>query len=282
MSKMIDHPIQQFKHEEFGSIRTVRIDGEPWFVGKDVAEALGYERPTKAVQDRVEMEDKDEVPIQDSIGRMQRTPIIKESGLYSLILSSKLPSAKAFKRWVTSVVLPTIRKTGGFTLETHPFSKPEGVAALCKEFLTVTEKNAILAPKARYYDIILQSDTLVQTSLIAKDYGMSAITFNRLLHDLGIQYRMGNTWVLYQKYADNGYTKTRTYRASEITSVVHTYWTQKGRVFLYERLKQEGIHSAFCFFSGARRRRNPPRRAHDTLCREAESVSWVTHNLDWV
>jgi prophage antirepressor-like protein len=240
MSKMIDHPIQQFRHEEFGSIRTVRIDGEPWFVGKDVAEALGYSNSRKALSDHVDEEDKG-VTNRDTLGGKQQLIIINESGLYSLILSSKLPSARAFKRWVTGTVLPTIRKSGGFTLETHPFSKPEGVAALCKEFLTVTEKNAILAPKARYYDIILQSDTLVQTSLIAKDYGMSAVTFNRLLHDLGIQYRMGNTWVLYQKYADNGYTKTRTYRASDVTSVVHTYWTQKGRTFLYERLKQEGI-----------------------------------------
>ena len=89
-------------------------DGEPWFVGKDVAEALGYERATKAIQDHVDFEDKDGVPIQDSIGRMQKTPIISESGLYSLILSSKLPSAKKFKRWVTSEVLPAIRKTGGY------------------------------------------------------------------------------------------------------------------------------------------------------------------------
>ena len=85
-------------------------DREPWFVGKDVAMALGYGRATKAIQDHVDFEDKDEVPIQDSIGRMQKTPIISESGLYSLILSSKLPSAKKFKRWVTSEVLPAIRK----------------------------------------------------------------------------------------------------------------------------------------------------------------------------
>ena len=102
--------IRIFKSEEFGEIRTVEICGEPWFVGKDVAETLGYERPTKAVSDHVDGEDRDEVPIQDPIGRMQNTAIINESGLYSLILSSKLPSAKAFKRWVTSEVLPSIRK----------------------------------------------------------------------------------------------------------------------------------------------------------------------------
>lgn len=106
--------IQIFSNPEFGEVRTLTLNGEPWFVGKDVAQVLGYERPAKAIQDRVDAEDKDEVPIQDSIGRMQKTPIINESGLYSLILSSKLPSAKKFKHWVTSEVLPSIRKTGNF------------------------------------------------------------------------------------------------------------------------------------------------------------------------
>ena len=98
-------------YTEFGEVRTIIIENEPWFVGKDVAGILGYERATKAIQDHVDDEDKDEIPIQDSIGRMQKTPLINESGLYSLILSSKLPSAKRFKHWVTSEVLPAIRKT---------------------------------------------------------------------------------------------------------------------------------------------------------------------------
>ena len=103
-----------FSNQEFGVIRAVEIDGEPWFVGKDVAERLGYERATKAIQNHVDNEDKDEVPIRDSIGRMQKTPIINESGLYALIFGSKLPNAKKFKRWVTSEVLPAIRKTGSY------------------------------------------------------------------------------------------------------------------------------------------------------------------------
>ena len=105
-----------FNNPEFGQVRTIEIGNEPWFVGKDVAEALGYERAAKAVQDHVDDDDKDAVPIQDSIGRMQKTPIINESGLYSLILSSKLPTAKAFKHWVTSEVIPSIRKTGSYTI----------------------------------------------------------------------------------------------------------------------------------------------------------------------
>lgn len=105
-----------FNNEEFGNMRTLTINGEPWFVGKDIAECLGYSRSTKAVSDHVDEEDIDGIPIQDSIGRMQNTPIINESGVYSLILSSKLESAKKFKKWVTSEVLPSLRKTGTYTV----------------------------------------------------------------------------------------------------------------------------------------------------------------------
>lgn len=108
--------LQIFNSEEFGNMRTVTIDDETWFVGKDVANALGYERATKAIQDHVDDDDKDEVPIQDSIGRMQKTPVINESGLYALIFGSKLESAKRFKHWVTSEVLPSIRKTGQYQM----------------------------------------------------------------------------------------------------------------------------------------------------------------------
>ena len=111
--------LQIFSNEEFGEIRTVQLNNETYFVGKDVAEALGYERATKAIQDHVDSDDKDEVPIRDSIGRMQKTPVITESGLYALIFGSKLESAKRFKHWVTSEVLPAIRKTGSYEMEQY-------------------------------------------------------------------------------------------------------------------------------------------------------------------
>ena len=117
----MENMIQTFVSEEFGSVRTVIRDGEPWFVGKDVAGILGYERATKAIQDHVDPEDKDGIPIQDSIGRMQKTPIINESGLYSLILSSKMPRAKEFRRWVTATILPTLRRTGGYVANEEMF-----------------------------------------------------------------------------------------------------------------------------------------------------------------
>lgn len=108
--------VQLFINKDLGlEVRAVEINGEGWLVGKDVAEVLGYARATKAIQDHVDDEDKSEIPIQDSIGRMQKTPIINESGLYSLVLGSKLPGAKKFRRWVTSEVLPQIRKTGSYS-----------------------------------------------------------------------------------------------------------------------------------------------------------------------
>lgn len=107
----------QIFSNEFGSVRTVVIDGEPWFVGKDVAEILGYSNSRKAIGDHVDDEDRDGVTIRDAIGREQIATVINESGLYSLIMSSKLPQAKKFKRWVTAEVLPSIRKNGMYTID---------------------------------------------------------------------------------------------------------------------------------------------------------------------
>lgn len=113
--------LQIFNNAEFGQVRTLTINNEPWFVGKDVAEALGYTNPRKAIIDHVDKEDKtDGVTIRDSMGRSQHAVLINESGLYALIFGSKLPSAKKFKRWVTSEVLPEIRKTGSFGSSTVP------------------------------------------------------------------------------------------------------------------------------------------------------------------
>lgn len=250
--------LEIFENSEFGEIRTVEINNEPWFVGKDVAEILGYERPTKAVSDHVDIEDRDVVPIQDSIGRMQNTPIVNESGLYSLILSSKLPNAKAFKRWVTSEVLPAIRKHGLYATEeliANPDLAIEAFKALKEERearkaleldnQVKSQQIAELQPKATYYDLILQCKDLLSVTEIAKDYGMSAKGLNAMLHELGVQYNQSGVWFLYVKYQHEGYTQTKTqnYNRPDGTqgSKVHTYWTQKGRLFIYNLLKSEGI-----------------------------------------
>lgn len=140
--------LQIFKNEEFGEVRTVTIDNEPWFVGKDVAAALGYERATKAIQDHVNEEDKDEIPIQDSIGRMQKTPIINESGLYALIFGSKLESAKRFKHWVTSEILPSIRKHGGYIAGQESMTDDELLEkAILVAQRKIAERDKIIAQK---------------------------------------------------------------------------------------------------------------------------------------
>lgn len=114
--------IKIFENEEFGSVRTMEINGEPYFVGKDVAEILGYSKARNAIANHVDDDDKKVAPIQGDLGGIQEMTVINESGLYSLILSSKLPNAKRFKRWVTSEILPTIRKTGSYSIQSKPDS----------------------------------------------------------------------------------------------------------------------------------------------------------------
>ena len=243
--------IQQFEHNEFGSIRVIEIDGQPWFVGGDVAAALGYENTRDALIRHVDSEDKNTVAFHDGIRGNPNKTVINESGLYSLILSSKLAAAKKFKRWVTKDVLPSIRKHGLYITDSMLDSLAADPALALKIFQKLLAErdrgDALaarvleLAPKARYCDTILLCKETVQTTLIAKDYGFSTVAFNRLLHKLGVQFRLGPTWVLYQEYASQGYTQTRTYYTHGGTAVPHTTWTQKGRLFLYEFLRERCI-----------------------------------------
>lgn len=251
--------LQIFNSEEFGDIRTVTIDNEPWFVGKDVADALGYAEPRSAVSKKVDDADRGVAEMETPSGKQNMT-IINESGLYALIFGSKLESAKRFKRWVTSEVLPAIRKTGSYQM-----AQPHGEELLAMAVIEakktidslkdrctflgdqVIENQRIiteLQPKANYVDTILQSKSLVLTTQIAKDYGISARKLNQILKDLKIQYKVGGQWVLYSKYQNNGYVHSRTIditRADGRADVVmQTEWTQKGRLFLYEELKKHG------------------------------------------
>ena len=239
-----------FKHEEFGEVRTLMIDGEPWFVGKDVTEILGYKDSVNALKSHVDEEDKLRWQITTS-GQRREVSMINESGLYSLILSSKLPKAKDFKHWVTAEVLPSLRKHGAyFTPEAlykslcDPKNLIEILQALADEQKRNTDlsiENAFLSVKARYYDEILNSKNNVPVTQIAKDYGMSAIAFNKMLHEYGIQYPIRNSWVLYAEYANLGYTQSKTYKYAENKAAMHTCWTQRGRLFLYDFLRERGV-----------------------------------------
>ena len=242
--------IMLFNNEEFGEVRTLVIDGEPWFVGKDVTEILGYKDSVNALKSHVDEEDKLRWQITTS-GQRRDVSLINESGLYSLTLSSKLPSAKKFKRWVTSKILPSLRKYGAyFTPEAlyQSLCKPENLIEILhaladeqKRNTGLSVENARLSVKARYYDEILNSTNNVPVTQIAKDYGMSAIAFNKMLHEYGIQYPIRNSWVLYAEYANNGYTQSKTYKYAENKASMHTSWTQKGRFFLYEFLRERGV-----------------------------------------
>ena len=242
---------------EDNAVRTLTINNEPYFVGKDVATVLGYTNPQKAIRDHVDDEDKG-VNETFTPGGKQEVTVINESGLYSLILGSKLPKAKEFKRWVTSEVLPSIRKHGLYATDellsnpdiaiaafTALKAEREKAKALENTVAVQNQQIAELRPKASYYDVVLNCKDLVPISTIAKDYGWSAKHMNSYLHDHGIQFKQGAIWLLYQKYAERGYTstKTHTYPGSDgaVHSKVHTYWTQQGRLFLYGLLKSDNI-----------------------------------------
>lgn len=253
--------LQVFKNAEFGEIRTVTIDNEPWFVGKDVAAILGYANQNEAIQEHIDKEDKLNSKTLSSfeLDLGQRGGwIINESGLYSLILSSKMPNAKKFKRWVTSEVLPSIRKHGTYmtndiierTLK-DPDYLIQLATALKEERMKRNELEAEnevqkqqiaeMKPKVSYYDIVLQSPSLVKIGVIASDYGMSANKMNTLLHDIGVQYKQSDIWLLYSKYRDKGYTQTKTHVYDDNKTKSWMYWTQKGRLFIYDLLKANGV-----------------------------------------
>ncbi|HAT4302335.1 TPA: hypothetical protein I9089_002443 [Clostridium perfringens] len=188
--------LQIFKNEQFGEVRTINKDGEPWFIGKDVAEKLGYARPTKAIQDKVDEDDKDVVPIQDSIGRNQNTPIINESGLYSLILSSKLPSAKKFKKWVTGEILPTIRKTGGYINNTERMvntyfgalddTRKTLVKGLFENIEQQQKQISELKPKAEGFTQFLDTKDTYSWDIVAKNLGIGRNTMLSILRENNI------------------------------------------------------------------------------------------------
>ena len=247
--------IQIFNHEEFGGVRVIEINGQPFFVGADVANALGYANSRKAIADHVDAEDKiDGVTIRDAIGREQKAVVINESGVYSLILRSNLPKAKEFKRWVTSVVLPSIRKYGVYATDNFiekAIADPDFAIRILSELKKTRAEcdnlKSIIAAnqhKVNYYDLVLGCDDLVSVTKIAKDYGMSAVKFNQLLHELGVQFKQGGVWILYQKFAKHGWAQTKTHNYLDINGEIHckfvTYWTQKGRRGLYELLKIHG------------------------------------------
>ena len=185
--------LQIFKNEEFGEVRTVTIDNEPWFVGKDVAEALGYSKARNAISAHVSDEDKKDAPIQGTPGGTQNMTIINESGLYALIFGSKLESAKRFKHWVTSEVLPAIRKTGGYQMQA-PQGKELLALAVLEAQKTIEEQTAQIE-EMKPHAVLGQAITTANTSILVGDLA-------KILKQNGIEIGAKR---LFQWMRENGY-----------------------------------------------------------------------------
>ncbi|HGK3670016.1 TPA: phage antirepressor KilAC domain-containing protein [Streptococcus pneumoniae] len=226
-----------FENMEFGKLTVMEKDGEFFFIGKEVAEKLGYVRGRKAVLDHVDAEDRDEVPFQDAIGRMQKTSIINESGLYSLILSSKLPQAKEFKRWVTTEVLPSIRKNGGYIKNQEKMSNEEILAnAVLLANHLIAEKEKIiedLEPKAKYFDELVDNNLLTNFRNTAKELHIPQKVFIQFLLEKELIYRDKKNRLLPYAKNNKGYFEVKEWCRNDNDAVgIQTFVTPKGRHFL--------------------------------------------------
>lgn len=238
--------VQVFDNDDFGMIRTVNDGGRVLFCGKDVATALGYKDPTNALKQHCRGV-AEHHPIVDALGRTQDARFITEGDLYRLVASSKLHAAERFESWVFDEVLPSIRRHGVYAidelLQNDEFLE-EAIRTLRAERLArLAAEQALLeaAPKISYYDVVLKSSSLLTTTEIAKDYGLSAKRLNQVLHAAGVQFKQSGRWFLYAKHAQQGYTQSKTHEYDEGKTRTHMYWTQKGRLFIYDLLKAQGV-----------------------------------------
>lgn len=260
---MNENKFEIFSSVEFGSVRTLETtDGKVLFCGADVAKALGYSNAPDALSRHCRCIVKYDIPHPQSANKQIEMTFITEGDMYRLVTHSKRPDAERFESWVFDEVLPTIRKHGAYmtddTLEKALTSpdfliqlatnlKEEQAKRKALETTVAVQEQQIseLKPKASYYDVVLNASGLISTSTIAKDYGKTAVWLNKFLHEKGVQFKQGDIWLLYQKYAQNGYTSTKTHTLNRPDGLqhtkVHTYWTQKGRLFIYDLLKTDGI-----------------------------------------
>lgn len=240
-----DKKLLTFKDEKLGSIRALEIEGEPWFVGKDVAKSLGYERADNAIRNHVEEEDKLMHQI-SALGQTRKMTIINESGLYALILSSKLPTAKQFKRWVTSEVLPSIRKHGGYLQGQEEMSAEELLSrALLFAQSKIEDKEKQIQemePKVKYLESITGSGLTMKATTLAKFFGMSAVEFNKLLNEKKVQYKTDGIWQLYRQYQNLGYALLVTGVNRNGKTYQNLEWTQEGKQFITALLARYGIY----------------------------------------
>lgn len=269
MKKM--NEIKIFNNPEFGDVRTMEIDNKPYFNASDVASVLGYSNTRDAISRHCKGVVKHDIGVQTGTKadgtpaiQMVEMSFIPEGDVYRLIVRSKLPQAEKFESWVFDEVLPTIRKHGLYApdeLLNNPDLVIQAMIKLKEERLKTeklqAEKEMLalenkakeqvineLRPKLNYLDVILGSKNLLNITQIAKDYGMSGVTMNKILEGLNIQYKQRDQWLLYSKYQSMGYTSSETVSyydtRGQLQTRLATKWTQKGRLFLYEILKKNG------------------------------------------
>lgn len=225
--KLMDE-LQIFNNEEFGQVRVVTRDNEPWFVGKDVATILGYKDTSDSIKRHVDDEDKLTRCFTDT-GQSRQMVIINESGMYSLILSSKLPGAKKFKKWVTGDVLPSIRKHGMYAQDELLDNPDLLIAAATK----LKEERAARVEAEKQRDKLVHQNKLYTTSEIAKELGLSSATkLNNLLAEKKIQYKQNKTWLLYSKYSEKGLVSIKQDILDNGKIIYDRKWTGKGRDFI--------------------------------------------------
>ena len=241
--------IISINHEQFGQLRAVLDErGEPWFVGSDVANSLGYSNPRKALRDHVDEEDKTR---NETFLVNGTAPIlINESALYTLVLRSKLEDARKFRKWVTGEVLPSIRKQGGYMM-VRPDESDEVIMARALLIMQATlqrrdEQIALLKPRAEYADQVLDSISCFTTTQLAKELDMTAQELNRLLCEMHIQYWQSGQYLLYADYARQGYAKNRTHSHRGHDGLLHTHtylvWTERGRDFIHQLLNPKYVN----------------------------------------
>ncbi len=253
-----------FNNPQFGDIRTAGTADKPLFCLADVCKALDLQ--PSAVMRRLDDGVISSNPISDSLGRQQVANFVNEDGLYDVILDSRKSEAKTFRKWITSDVLPSIRKTGSYSLQSGylpDFSNPAEAARAWadqyekvqieskraleaeRQVLELSDAVATMKPKADYCDIVLSSKETVTITQVAQDFGMSAKAFNVLLRNFGIQHKVAGQWILYAKYLPLGYVQSEPilidHKSGRKETKMFTKWTQKGRLFLYEELKHHGI-----------------------------------------
>jgi phage antirepressor protein len=256
-----NNPFTIFYNPLFGEIRTAGTADNPLFCLADVCKALNLSQGH--VRERLNDGVVSTEPITDSLGRTQQANFVNEDGLYDVILDSRKPEAKAFRKWVTSEVLPLIRRTGGYIATNANMTDAEILAKAVLVAQTTIEKRneriklletentaqkALITQMQKgndYLNTILQSKGTLATTQVAADYGMSAITFNKKLNEMHIQRKVNGQWILYSEFMGKGYVHSRTisflHSDGRPDTRLCTEWTQRGRLFLYDTLKEVGI-----------------------------------------